>query len=132
MGLSLFLAKLIGLYLLIVAAIMFLRRKEFEVAIKDIMASEGLLVFTGIINIILGLAIAIGHPIWELSWRGLITLLGYLSLVKGVGRLAFPVEVEDLTKRLLARKSWGYWAIVGVMVLIGAFLTYHGFVSPHI
>lgn len=127
MGLSLFLAKLIGLYVLIISLLMIGRKKEFETAIRAMLASEGLLAFSGVMNIILGLAIAIGHPIWEFSWRGLITLVGYLSLFKGCMRLAFPVQSEVLVNKML-KENRGYWGMVVLCFILGIYLTYHGFV----
>ncbi|HEX2579236.1 MAG TPA: hypothetical protein VHK67_02405, partial [Rhabdochlamydiaceae bacterium] len=73
MELSVFLAKLLGVYMLIVAVELILRRHEFEGAVRDFASSKGLIVFSGSVSLILGLAVAIGHPIYEFNFRGLIT-----------------------------------------------------------
>lgn len=125
MLLSIFLAKLIGLYMLAIAAIMLLRKSSFEESAKEVVSSRGLLIFAGTINLLIGIAIAIGHPILALDWRGLITFLGYLSIVQGVMRLAFPERVQEIGTTIFNGK-W-YWVIVGVVTLIGLFLTYKGF-----
>src|SRR5579885_3255115 len=94
MELSIFLAKFLGLYLLIVSADLLLRRHELEGAVKDFASSKGLLVFSGSISLLAGLAIVIGHPVYEANWRGLITLFGYLLIVKGIMRVAFPTRLQ--------------------------------------
>ena len=57
-----------------------------------------------------GIAMAIGHSVWELNWRGLITLLRYLCIVKGVVRIGFPdmpKKMNHLKKKwLLTQKCW--------------------------
>lgn len=125
MGLSLFFAKLLGIYFLIVAADLILRRHELEKAVKDFATSKGLLIFSGSYALLLGLAIVISHPVYEWSWRGLITLIGYLLIVKGCIRFAFP---SYLQKRLVSFFDRGYWAIFAILLILGIYLTYSGFI----
>lgn len=124
MELSIFLAKLFGIYMLILGAICVLRKNDFELSVKEFFASRGLLAITGMLNILIGLAIAIGHPIYEFSWRGLITLFGYLGIVKGVMRLSFPAQEQQISTGILEK---GYWILVLVLFVFGIYLTYHGF-----
>ena len=124
MGLSIFLAKLIGLYLLIIAADLFLRKREIEGAVKDFASSKGLLVFSGSRSLILGLAIVIAHPIYELNWRGLITLLGYLLILRGALRVAFPTVIQ---KKMVSFFHKGYPAVFFTLLIVGGFLVYCGF-----
>ena len=124
MELSLFLAKLLGLYLLIMAVIWIVRRKEVDLSAKQIIASRGMLALQAAGSILFGLFIVIDHPIYELSWRGLITLIGYLCILRGLLRLAFPVQVQRLGTKMLTK--WFIPAIILIFV-IGAILTYYGF-----
>ena len=126
MGLSIFLAKLLGIYMLIVAAAWIVCKKQVDLSIKEIIDSKGLIAFSGLMNILLGLAIAIGHPLWELSWVGLITLLGYIMIIKGIMRLIFW---EKAQKYMLKVISKGYWPIIVMLIVLGGFLTYSGFIA---
>lgn len=125
MELSLFLAKLLGLYMLIAAAIMLFFQNSFKVGVRDMLGSPGMIALIGILNLIVGLAIAIGHPIWSWDWRGLITVIGYLSLFSGIFRLAFPSTQVELSRGVL--EGSGYWMIFLVSLILGGILTYHGF-----
>lgn len=124
MALSLFLAKFLGIYMLIVATIWLIRRNQFEAAIKDIILSRGVLALTGAIHLIVGLSIAISHPIWEWNWRGLITLIAYFTILQGIIRLAFPEEARN---SLLKSFKKGYWIWIASLIVIGIVLTYYGF-----
>ncbi len=126
MDLSLFLAKLLGLYLLIMALDLLFRRHELEGAVKDFAASKGLLVSSGSMSLLLGLAIVISHPVYTGDWRGLITLIGYLLILRGIMRVAFPSRIQ---KRLVTFFHQGYWVILLIIFVLGIYLTYTGFRS---
>ena len=124
MDLSVFLAKLLGLYLVIVVGVWFLRKKQVESSSKEIYGSRGLLAVTAIFNLLFGLMIAIDHSIWELDWKGLITLLGYLSIVKGILRLGFPAHIQKISYKMMGKAGW---FVMPLLLLIGIYLTYSGF-----
>lgn len=124
MELSLFLAKFLGLYMLIIAAIWVLRKKPFEAVVREIILSDGLLAFSGVLQILFGLAIVISHSVWVFDWRGVITLIGYLAIFQGVFRLMFPRQLQHFFKKTVEKKSW-VWIVI--LIVLGAFLTYHGF-----
>lgn len=125
MEISLFLAKLLGVYMLIVAVIWLFRRNQFETSIKDIFNSPGVLALAGSLSLLAGLSIVIGHNIWDYHWRVVITILGYIAVAKGVLRLAFPEQAQRWVNVVLSR---GYWIGILIVGLLGLFLTYHGFV----
>lgn len=124
MELSIFLAKLMGIYLLIIAADLLIRGREFEGAVKDFARSKGLLFFSGSLSLLFGLAIAIGHPVCSHDWRGLITLIGYLLILRGVMRVAFPSYLQKILVSVFRK---GYWVIFLIVLIIGLYLTYMGF-----
>lgn len=125
MELSLFLARFLGVYFLILGGIWIIRREQFEATAKQIVSSNGLLAITGAINLMLGLFIVIGQPIWELSFRGVITLLGYLFIIGGIMRLGFPATVQKIAPEFMGRL---FWLGLAFLFVIGIFLLYSGFV----
>lgn len=124
MEISSFIAKFWGLYLLIMAALMLVRKEQVSAVIRECILSKPFLVFSGIISLFFGLAIVLIHPVWEMNWRIAITLLGYLALVVGIVRIGFTGFVQ---KRALVILQKGYWTLFFVSLLLGAYLTYHGF-----
>lgn len=127
MEVSIFLAKLLGLYFLILGLICVFRNKEIKAMGKEFASSRITLAVSAEISLIFGLVIAIDHSIWEYSWRGLITLLGYLLIFRGVLRFGFPASVKRWVAKMTSK--W-FWGIVVIMVIIGAYLTYCGFTYP--
>ena len=123
MELSIFLAKVLGLYLTIVCLAAILKRKAWEKVITDFENNQGFIVFAGAFTLILGLLVVVAHNIWSRDWRVLITILGYITIFKGLIRLFFP---EKLPK--LAKKSLPLWtAICFIFFVIGLYLIYIGF-----
>lgn len=124
MELSVFFARLFGLYMLIFAAVWILRRPQMDLNFKNILASEPLLVFAGALDILFGLIIVLVHPLWVWNWRLIITLLGYLIIIRGIVRFGFPKEMHNFAVKVL--KDW-YWIAFGVVVAVGVILTCLGF-----
>lgn len=124
MDLSHFLAKVLGSYMLIMAALWLWRKDQFGITVRNVMGSNGTFSLTAIIQIIFGLMIVISHSVWSFDWRGLITFLGYLAVIQGVLRLAFPEETQ---KYLIDAAEKGYWFLMGVLIIFGGILAYNGF-----
>ena len=125
MELSLFLAKLFGIYMLIVAAMWLVRRDAMTQTMVELFENRALLFLSGLLALAVGIAMVIGHSVWELNWRGLITLIGYLSIAKGIARIAYPEVPQKAVSRLLKSGKSVYW--IAIVAAIGGYLTWAGF-----
>lgn len=128
MELSQFLAKLLGIYMLTIATLFALRRDTISDAIKEFLQSRALMFLSGLIALLVGIAIVISHNVWELNWRGLVTFFGYASIAKGVTRIAFPEVPRKAVALLEGPRLWIWFAIVAA---IGGYLTWAGFTQVH-
>ncbi len=124
MGTSIFLAKLVGLYYLIFALLCLLRKKQVTGVAKELIASKSALAVSAEISMLFGLVIVIDHSIWEMSWRGLITLLGYLMILRGIMRFAFQAQVKKFGSMMMSKC---FWPTIIITLIIGIYLTYCGF-----
>ena len=124
MDISIFLAKLIGVYLLIITFLCVFRKRQVELTGKEVVSSKSALAISAEFSLIFGLVIAIDHSVWEYSWRGLITLIGYLMIVRGVMRFAFPSEAKKIGTKMLTNL---FWPVCVITLAVGIFLTYRGF-----
>ncbi len=124
MDVSLFLAKFLGLYLLIVSLIALIRKDVVYNALSDMIGSKGLLAYAGSLSLLFGIIILLLNPIVAVSWKGLITLIGALSVLKGILRLGYPDVVQKFDLSLLNK---GYLPLFLITGLIGAYLVYVGF-----
>ena len=81
------------------------------------------IMFTGMLNLIIGLPVIILHNIWTFDVLGFVTFIGWNSVLKGVVRIAFPSFV---VKKMESNNSESkVWLIIAV--LIGAGLMYCGY-----
>jgi len=95
---SLFLAQFWGWLMLIISLIFLLKNKKF---IKGIYSMVGERLFSmpaGYIALILGLVTIITHNIWASDWRVVITIFGWMSLIKGVMLIGFSSTLEGMVK----------------------------------
>jgi hypothetical protein len=127
MELSLFLAKLIGIYLLVIGVIFVVRRDTMLGVVDEFLANRPAMFLSGAIALVLGIAIAIGHSVWEPNWRGLVTAIGYLSIAKGVARIAFPNAPKKVADRF--RDGPLFWMWLALVLAVGGYLTWAGFTS---
>lgn len=122
---SLFLAKLIGLYAVIMGLLWLVSGSSIRKNIEACMEQPLFLVLSGFLALIAGLAIAIGHNVWVADWRLAITLIGYLSLLKGVVLLGWPKSLMMVSRPFLHAKG----AVIYIVIIIplGAWLAWIGF-----
>jgi hypothetical protein len=93
----------------------------------DLFSNSALIYVTGFITLIIGFLIVTYHNRWAKSWMVLITILGWLAMVKGICLIAFPQFVRTLSERLLTdsgAKIFPYAALC-----LGLLFTYFGFLS---
>lgn len=73
-------------------------------------------VSTGYITFLLGLATVVAHNLWVADWRVAVTVLGWITLFKGMEKIAFPDRVNKKAQMFKGKQAlWGL-----VILLIGA------------
>ncbi|WP_299102952.1 hypothetical protein [uncultured Winogradskyella sp.] len=89
MDYSLFFAKFWGWYLLIFFFILSVNPKRIKQVFNDLY-DQKFLILTAFIAIVVGLLNIIFHNIWELSYKLIITLIGWTALFMGLALFSFP------------------------------------------
>ncbi|MDP6659898.1 MAG: hypothetical protein QF679_02760, partial [Candidatus Pacebacteria bacterium] len=84
MDLSIFYAQLFGLYFLIVGVLVIAKHKVLPELARSFAQKTAILYFAGTFTLLLGLALVLSHNIWEYSWKGVITVIVWLTLIKGI------------------------------------------------
>ena len=78
---------------------------------------------TGYITFLMGLVTVILHNIWVADWRVGVTILGWITLLKGVTKVAFPEHVNKRAQMFKGQTTlWG-----AVIFLMGAWLFWMSF-----
>ncbi len=77
---------------------------------------KSITISTGYITFLLGLITVVLHNIWVTNWRLGITVLGWITLLKGIEKIGFPDRI-NMRAQMFA-KMQTLWSIV--ILLIGA------------
>lgn len=96
MNKSLFWARLLGLYTIILSAWTFFHIKQLPALILD-MTNPSTSMILGLFTVFLGLSLMVSHPIWK-GWPIIVTVLGYWITIKGIVLLFFPQWINHIVK----------------------------------
>lgn len=124
--LELFIAKLFGLYLIIMGVLVLARKRSLMPGIMEIAKSRALTIVLGALEIAAGLAVVLAWNEVSMSPRGLIALIGYMMIIEGVVYLALPLKSIQKMVRSFGNKQW-FMASGIVAVLAGVYLAGFGF-----
>ena len=124
---SIFLAKVIGLVSVISTTAILIRYKKFLALEEEVARNPANIYLSGFTILILGVLLIVSHSVWTYDWRLVVTVLGWVILLKGAGRIFFPEAVG----RLIKKKRDSRWFILGeiTVFVIGIYLLYHGFIT---
>ena len=123
---TLFLAKVMGLYFMVVGPVMALRRQALGRLFDDFAGNRPLVFLASVMTLILGLLLVVSHNHWVAGWPVIVTLLSWLVLVKAVVYLFLPF---DVMARSVARFNRPAWFTLGgpLTAALGLFLAGKGF-----
>lgn len=123
---SILIAKFIGPFIIVIGTGVLLNTKSFLRIAEDFFKNSATVFITGLCTFMAGLAIVIFHNIWTADWRAIITVFGWLTLIKGASIVILPAKMSKITDILLKHIKFVIipWTI---MFAIGIFLTVKGF-----
>ena len=125
MPISIFLAKVIGLYFVIVSLILLIKPEQFRDYALSFLKNKVQLLPTALFTLILGILMVISHNIWVYEWRVWITLISWLVLVKGVLLLFNPSWFDRFVRSVYEN---GYLRVFAVIYLVvGLLFCWKGF-----
>lgn len=125
MDLTLFLARIVGLYLLFIGLFYLARRNDLRKMVSEFYQSSALVVMSGCLSIIFGLLIVLNYNVWAWHWTVLPTLVGWILLVRGLIRLFFPSTDKEFAKKSSTDNAMIFSGIV--MIVVAFVLVYQGF-----
>ena len=90
---------------------------------NDLVNNQGLLWVTGLVTFVMGTVMLALYNTWSKSWRVLVTIIGWLALIKGAVLMLFP-QVMTLYVNFLSNTTLtlsGIYAIVfgGLFLFLG-------------
>src|SRR3972149_11380281 len=120
-SLSIFLAKFLGLSLLIIGIALFSKYKDFQDTVKDVSKNDAIMTIVSIMPLISGLALVISHNVWEMKWIVVITIISWLILITGFVRLFFHKEMMKKMAKMSGNKNYFIYSGIALF-LVGLYL----------
>lgn len=129
MDISLFLAKVMGLYFVIISLSVLINKNRMLSIITGIIQNPSLQFMMGLNILIIGIILILSHNVWVASWQIIITIISWLILFKGILNITFPSLAQSMTKPFLHSQVMPYISVL-INFLLGLFLCYYGFMLP--
>jgi hypothetical protein len=130
MATSRYIARLMGPVLLIIGIGMVMgmlsEGDAYSSLLKEFIGSRAIVFITGVLALLAGVAIVNAHNLWVPDWRVVITVLGWLLILRGFMNLVFPITVQNLGDRMIASHP-GVLAGAAVTIVLGAILSIMGY-----
>jgi hypothetical protein len=125
MEIALLVAKIYGIVLLALGLGMLVNSSYYKKVLLDLLNNTAVIFIGGLAALAIGIVIVMNHNIWEAGWVLIVTLIGWLAIIKGALLLILP-KSAGLFESWFQNKNFIIFA--GVFALIvGAVLTYYGF-----
>ena len=113
---SIFFVKFMGYFMFLTGSALFLSKETRTTMLENMKNNESFLIAMGYITLLIGLPIVILHNVWELSVLGLVTLMGWVMLIKGFVFLAKPSVVK---KKELSEKKIKIRGLISALIGLG-------------
>ena len=122
---SIFIAQLYGTICIVVGISILRNQSHFKKMMKDMMNNSTILYFGGVMALTVGFLIIKFHNVWESNWTVLITIIGWMALIKGAVLLIAPHSMNNYVQYMQQRIQFaGYFALG-----MGLVLAYFGFMA---
>jgi len=123
---TVYLAKVIGVGLIIMGAAIALRRRYFIPVFGAFVEERLTRTIMAMVELFAGLFLVIGHNVWSPLPAAIISLLGWMAVIEGTAYLLLP---DEAIERLMKALNVPAWYVAGglLSILIGLYLAGFGF-----
>ncbi|MDA9272205.1 hypothetical protein N9Q05_02360 [bacterium] len=121
---TIFLATVLGWYLVIFSLFVLFRREILNSVLVDLFNQRASMFILSFITLILGLMIVVSHNVWVMGWPVMVTILGWLILVSGVIRL-FCLDYIMRVGKTFSNQPAKMVVLGLIFLVIGVLLLFH-------
>ncbi len=127
MELTILLLKFWGFYLFLMGLSVLINKSTWKSFVSELSSNKHFTFLAGIFALIIGMLVVSYHNVWSGGFDVVIvTILGWLSLVKGVGYLLFPSKaVASIARKFMEGSFITPWA--AIILILGAYMLLSGF-----
>lgn len=127
MGTSIIFAQIICLVYLAVGLGILINGDYYRKMMSDFVNNTAAIYIGGFMALILGYIIVVSHNIWEWHLVVIITIIGWLAIIKGILLFVFPRVMIRFSEFLIAKKN--YLRVTAIFaIILGLVMGYYGFV----
>jgi len=124
MELSFLVAKMLAIVYISAGIAAVSGKITFSRIVEDFEKSQGLTFISGFMTLVIGMLLVHYHNIWVKDWTVLITIVAWMSLLKGIMLIVFPQFISYFKAMYKNTRVWGIF-----MIIIGLLFGYFGFIS---
>ena len=121
MEITQFFAKFWGLYLIVMALLMLIRKEQIKSLFTNIIEDEKMAQMCGFFPLFLGFATVVLHNQWSMSWEVIITIFGWWAMIEGILLIGWPELIIKLVDELIEKI---YWPGLVFSLVLGVYLFY--------
>ena len=126
MATTVYLSKVFGISLVIIGAVIMIRRRYFIPAIGAFVRERLVRTITAFIELIAGTFLIVGHNVWSPLPAAIISLLGWIAVIEAIAYLLLPDAV--LERAISALNTETVYLVGGLLAIaLGTYLTGFGF-----
>jgi len=124
---SVLIAKIISVIYLSFGVGLIFNTSFYKKGIEKLLDSASFTILAGMIAVIIGIVIIEFHNIWEKNWTIVITIIGWIALIKGILLLAFPKSMVFFQPMFQSENLYKFLA--PLVILFGLIFAYFGFIK---
>ncbi|KKC05390.1 hypothetical protein [Mycobacterium nebraskense] len=120
-----FFSRVLGPFLVVVDVTAVARVSDMQSLLSQFEANSMWTFVTGAFVLLLGLTIVAAHQSWHGAAAIIVSLIGWVIVLRGLLLVAFPKFFASLAKDMIGAQAWWITACV-VFALVGLYLSYVG------
>lgn len=124
MELSIFVARVIAILYLCVGVGMLVNKNYYKKFYHDFFNEMAAVYIGGFMAVLAGFALVSYHNLWMANWTILVTLIGWLALIKGIFILLLPESFKTLGKSVTH-----FDIFAPIVIILGLVFGYFGFLA---
>jgi hypothetical protein len=122
-------ARVLGPFFAIVSATVVVRAPDMRELLAEFGATAIWPWVTGAFVLMAGIVTVALHPYWHGVAAVIISVLGWIMVLRGVLLLAFPDTFMSIANHTIGAET--FWRIIfGGVTIVGLYLTYVGWIAP--
>ena len=95
---TIFLAKFWAIYFIVMAIAVLINPKRLKAIVESIFKSDSEMWIAGVFTFLLGIGLVLTHNVWDTTLEIVVSVIGWLTLVKGIMYVTLPDTIKNLGK----------------------------------